>query len=228
MATMAPAVTSKSEQATALRAEAAVLEKELSKLRADLAPAQRKLGELQDRRKKMEQDAAHGQQPKPGTIASLLTEIAEAQLPVDGLTLVVAEKQARLDTVRTTLEALNRDMAMEEQRAAQQARLDAVVKQGAESARELTAAVTECITKLNAYEAIRRQLGDFVDAGTLPNLRPAQGDDGQRAIQARAALAAMHSELFDGAVLRVVRSMRREGWTEGDPVIVLAPMLPPK
>jgi flagellar biosynthesis chaperone FliJ len=220
-------VSNKSEQAAALRAEAATLEKELSRLRADLEPAQRKLGELQDRQKQLERDSARGQQAKPDVISANLAQIAVAQNPVNGLTAAVTEKQSKLDMLRASLEALEREILAEKDEAQQRARVDAIIKQGREA--EITPAAIALIELLTRREGIRQQLGAIINAGTLPNLRPAPGLPGELAAQARAALAEMDQELNDGAVLRAIRHFTRQGYEElGTPELKLHPLRPPR
>jgi hypothetical protein len=227
MATAAPAV-SKKEEGILLRTQAAALDKEIVQLTSKLATAQAALDRLESRRRELAEAAADGK-PQAST-ADLHAKIADAKMPIEVLQNRLSEKQAARNQVGATLDVLEREIQAEKYEASRRAHVDALTKKAPEVAAEITAALSALITtKLSAYDAIRRQLGDIVNAGILPNLQPAPGLDGELAAQARIALAAMQSELFDGAVLRAERKLLREGYEPlPDPELVIRPMRPPR
>jgi chromosome segregation ATPase len=223
----ATVVLSKSEQATQLRAEAAALQGELTKLREKLEPAQRKLGELQDRRKQLEQDAARGLQPKPGAVASLLTQLAEAELPVDGLTPVVAEKQSKLDTVRATLANLESEIAAEAQRVARTAQLETEYT-------ECEAAYVGIAKRINAHR-LQLMSGDYPEYGRLRTaldrkIIALEGspdpEERQLVSRLRSLAATVDRELKDGSFLRPERELRRQGWEDEQAPWALSDVIP--
>lgn len=215
---MATAVStiSKTEQAAQLRAEAAALDKEISQLKAKLEHARRRSGELQDKRKAMEQEAARGQQPKPGAVATLLTELAEAQLPVDGLTPVVAEQQAKLTAVRETLAILDRALSIEAQQQALQRRFDSLKKKGGEVVPQISASIRRLLELLAEWDQIR-------DALRL------EFSDSDKTDAARELLRAYGEQLWDRSAPRVESEMLKEGFViRGDLQFMVHNLTPPK
>jgi chromosome segregation ATPase len=165
----ATTITSKAEHASQLRTESAALTKELEQLKEKLEISRRALTVLQEKRQKLTEDAAHGQQPKPGAISALLAEIAEAQIPFEGLTALVNGKQAALEQMRGTLQTLESELARESQQAARQARFNSLQAKGG----EVTARISEKLRSLIEvdlveFDAVRDALTlEFINVGRL-------------------------------------------------------------
>lgn len=211
----ATATISKTEQAAQLRAEVQALEKELTKSRANLARAQEALGHLAGKRKKLEEDSARGVLPKAGVVASLLAETAEAQLPVDGLTPLVAEQQAKLTAVRDTLAVVQRELSIAAQREALQARFDALTKQGGEVVPRIRGAIRNLLELLADYDEVR------------DGLRMEFGDT-DKVDAARELLKTFGEQLWDRSVPRVESEMLKEGWkARGDLQFTITNLTPP-
>jgi chromosome segregation ATPase len=222
----APPITSKSEQANRLRTESAALTKELAQAKEKLEISQHALAALQDKRRKLTEDVARGQQLKTGVIAALHAEIAEAQIPSEGLTALVNEKQARLDQVRSTLQTLESELAHEAQQAARQSRFASLRAQGGEVSARIAEKLRGLIEDdLPALDQVRDSLtSEFVNTGRLN----AQMIDPE-VTAARQFIRHLEGHFFDGSFLRAERALLRQGWTvRGDIELRIKNLKPPR
>jgi chromosome segregation ATPase len=235
MATATAAVTSKSEQASQLRAEAQPFENEVSQLTAKLEVAQRTLGALTDKRRKLAEDAAHGRQAKPGAVTTIEAEIAEAKIPVEGLTTLLAERQTRLDAIRGALANLETEIAEE---SARQKRIDDFEERfkvleatGMGRARLVSDRLRQFIgLDLVQYDAIRATLHRELIALATPQGHPASDAlELELAGRLRKLLHDMESEIWDGSFIRATRELLRAGWKErGDVRFEIVNLEPPR
>lgn len=227
MSTATAPASSKTEEASRLRADVASLTKEVTQLGEKLALAQRTLGALHEKRRELGEAIADGK-PQKSTSAEIHAKILEAELPVSALQNRLTEKQHALDGARTALENLSREIALEEHRTARQTRFDALKVQGgyvaARIAEKLRALLEE---DLPAFDAVRdTPVREFINVNGLLNTEIAGTPETSAA---RALLRELKASFFDGPYLRHERALLRVGWEpHGDLVFQVKNLRPPK
>jgi len=220
MATATVAITDKGARASELRAQVATLTKELAQSKEKLELAQRTLGSLQEKRHKFTEDAAAGKQPKPGAVAALTVEIAEAEIPVEGLTRAVGEKQATLAQVSDSLAGLEREISLEARKTDRIEEVNALAAKGAEISARINAKLAEILEQdFPAFDEVRKSLRPFtfdLESRELADL-------------ARSADHAMAGAFMDGSFVAVERRLLRQGWTvKGDISLTIQNLRPPR
>jgi chromosome segregation ATPase len=220
---IAPAVISKNDQAAQLREKARTLTAELTELRSKLAHASGALAILNDKRQKFVTDAAAGKQPKPGAIATLTAEISDAQIPVEGLTAAVRTKEGQLAQTRSALETLDREIAIEAQHVARNARYQALEKEITDAATLIDDDLRGLIEDhLPAFDAAR----DALTTEFVGQFAEVTGPEGRAA---RELIHRLEAGWRDGSFLRTSRKLLRAGWQErGDIVFEIKNLRPPK
>jgi predicted nucleic acid-binding Zn-ribbon protein len=224
MPTIAAAPTEKATRADHLRAESRTLNQELTELWRKLAEASGVLAVLEAKRDALAQEIADGRQQKPGVLAGLHADIATAKMPVEVLQKRVSQTQTALDQTRSALESLHREIALEAQRAARQARFEELEQQG----RKIAARIGEHLRALlqedlPAFDAVRDALLREFVGGRFG------ADVGPEANVTRALIHELEGSLRDGPFLCVERKLLRDGWrARGDIVLEVKNLCPPQ
>ncbi len=226
MATTAPAITSKSEQATQLRASVQVFTREIQQLEKQLAEKSGVIAQLEEKKRVLAEAAANGKQSKPGAIATIHAEIAEAQAPVEVLQKRLSEKQGALDTAQTALESLDREIVAEARQAAFQARFSELKQELTVSAAVICEKVRSLVEEdLPRFDFARDAMTREIVGGQFAEMTTAEGHE------ARALIHASMQSWMDGSRLAVTRRLLQEQpeWKErGDIEIIISNLLPPK
>jgi chromosome segregation ATPase len=223
MATTAT-ITDKAARASQLRSEAHALTGEIQQLKKKLAEASGALAVLETKRDELAQEIADGKSQKPGALAALHADIATARMPVEVLQKRVSQTQTALDQTRSALESLDREIALDAQRAARQARFDELGQQGRKIATRIGEHLRALLQEdLPAFDAVRDALLHEFVGGRFG------ADVGPEANVARALIHDFEGSLRDGPFLRIERKLLREGWQpRGDLVFEIKNLQPPK
>jgi DNA repair exonuclease SbcCD ATPase subunit len=223
----APSITTKSEQASRLRAKVSSFTTEIEQLQQKLETARRELDRYQSKRDELAEAIADGK-PQRSTSAELHAKIVKAQLPVEALQKRLAEKQSALDHTRTALETLNHEIALEERLAARQARFDALAKQGGYVAMRIAEKLRALLEEdLPAFDAVRDALTrEFINVNGQLNAEIAGSPE---ASLARAVMHELEASFQDGPYLKIERQLLRQGWEpRGDLVFQIKNLRAPK
>jgi chromosome segregation ATPase len=222
-ATLAPVI-DRTKEAAKLRDVIKRLGAEIVEHREKLATAQKQLDLFTQERARLADAAADGRQDKAHS-DDLHAKIDAALLPVQALERRIAEKQATIDKAKATLDQLEIELRDEEQRRAEEARFEQLQGQGEKACARLNELLREIVAEtLPEIHRVRLDLAArFINRDG--RLAESISADGHRA---RALIEKFATSHLDGSQLRVVRELKKLGYTETDLSFIVTALCPPK